>query len=125
MRIENWVFQLFCGFLILCLGIWLEKRRDKKTKKWYHGGYLDFQFTIIIWSIILVGQIVFWQGILILLEINWIPVIGAYVICTGTYYLFQSLCTHNESSWYNTVIRHKGFAVGLILIGIFLIIEGW
>ncbi|SFT99081.1 hypothetical protein SAMN04489724_3221 [Algoriphagus locisalis] len=91
MRIENWVFHLYCGFLILCLGIWLEKRRDKKTKKWYHGGYIQLQYKWGIWAIIACGQIIIWQGIMILVGINWIPIIGVCILFGGAYYLFQSL----------------------------------
>lgn len=125
MRIENWVLQLFCGFLILYLGVWLEKGRDKKTKKWYHGGYLDLNYKWGIWTLIGCGQILIWQGLMVLLDINWISVIGVYVSFIGFYYLFLSMSSNNESSWYNRVLRNKGFAVGLLLIGIFLMVVGW
>lgn len=122
---NNWILHLFCGAIILIVGIWLEKRRDKRTKKWYHGGYLDLQFKWVIWTLIGFGQIMIWQGIMILLEINWIPIIGVYSLCAGSYYLLHSLRSYNEASWYNRVIRNKGFATGLLLIGLFLIVLGW
>ena len=125
MRIENWILLLFCGILILALGIWLENKRDKKIKKWYHGGYIDFQYKGFIWTIIFGGQILIWQGVILLLGINWIPVIGVYVLYVGTYYLFHSMKSHHEASWYNRVIRNKGFATGLLLAGIILIVLGW
>ncbi len=125
MNIEKWVLLLICGLLILGLGIWLEKRRDKKTKKWYFGGHIDFQYKISVWSIISAGQILIWQGLITLLGINWIPVIGLYVLFTGAYFLYQSLRSDNEASWYNRVIRNKSFAVGLLLVGTLLIALGW
>lgn len=125
MRIENSIPHLFCGFLILCLGIWLEKRRDKKTNKWYHGGYLDLQYKWGIWTLIGCGQILIWQGLINLLSINWVPIVGLYVLFLGAYYFNYSSTSKNEPFWYDRVIRNKGFAVGLLFIGIFMIIVGW
>ncbi|SMP35858.1 hypothetical protein SAMN06265367_11167 [Algoriphagus winogradskyi] len=122
---ENSAIRLFFGVLILALGIWLEKRRDKKTRKWYHGGDIDLQYKWGIWAIIGCGQILMWQGIMILLKINWVPIIGVYALFTGCYYLFHSWGAYNEASWYNRVIRNRGYSIGLLLFGVLLIFLGW
>ncbi|UZD24634.1 hypothetical protein PBT90_14730 [Algoriphagus halophytocola] len=124
MEKENWAIRLFFGVLILALGIWLEKRRDKKTKKWYHGGYIDLQYKWGIWTIIGCGQILIWQGAMILFGINWVPIVGVYILFGGGYYLFRSLNSYHEVSWYNRIIRNKGSAIGLMLFGILLVVLG-
>ncbi|MBN3584493.1 hypothetical protein JYB64_19030 [Algoriphagus aestuarii] len=125
MEIENWFLHFVFGLLILGGGIWLEKRRDKKEKGWYFGGYLNFQFRVLYWGLILGGQILFWQGIMILISINWLSIIGLYVATFGASFLLKSFNAYNEASWYNRKIRNKGLSIVLLVLGVFLIFIGW
>lgn len=77
------------------------------------------------WGLILVGQISFWQGIMILFKINWLPIIGLYVATFGARFLVKSFKGYNETSWYNRKIRNKGLSIGLLILGLFLIFIGW